>query len=158
MIARVKHWFASLSRREQILVSIFAGLLALIIGIYGIILPLISGYNSVRQDYAVAVEDSARLSAKLDVLKKGNTRAQNRPNGSLHQIIAASAAEKGFTVDSNNPMGNDSTTITMSSANAGAFFTWVNELERQGIRLETLSISPTANGTVSVNANFMSAS
>ncbi|WP_164115709.1 type II secretion system protein GspM [Sphingorhabdus sp. Alg239-R122] len=158
MIARIKHWFVSLSRREQILVSIFAALLAIVIGIYGIILPFISAYSSVRQDYSVAVEDSARLSAKLDLLGRGNARAQTRLDGSLHQIIAESAAEKGFTVDSNNPMGNDSTTITISSASASAFFAWINELEQQGIRLETLSISPTANGTISVNASFMSAS
>ncbi len=158
MMAKITNWFAALTRREQILVSIFAALLAIVIAVYGIILPLISAYSGARQDYAIAAEDSARLSAKLDLLTGERAAQQRRPAGSLHQVIAASAAEKGFTVDRNDPRGNTAATITMSSANPAAFFAWVNELEQQGIRLETLTTAPANGGAISVNASFVSGS
>lgn len=158
MIARVKNWFAALSRREQILVGIFAVLLSIVILIYGIIQPLIGAYADARSDHAIAVEDSARLSAKIDLLQNGNAENAARPSGSLHQYLAASAAKKGFEIGRNDAMGNNAATITMPAAGPPAFFAWVNELEQQGIRLQTLTVNPAPNGAISVNASFVSGS
>ncbi len=158
MIASVRHWFNALSRRERILVGIFAVLLSITLLVYGIIRPLIDAYGDAKIDHAAAVQDSGRLSAKLDMLETGSASTRPRPSDSLHQYLAASAAENGFTVDSNSARGNNAATITMSAAGAPAFFAWVNSLEQQGIRLESLSVTPSAEGTISVNASFASAS
>ena len=156
MIARVREWFAALSRREQILVGIFAVLLSLVILVYGIIQPLVGVYTDARADHAIAVEDSARLSAKIDLLRDVEGQSVARPSGSLHQYLAASAAEKGFEIGRNDAMGNNAATISIPAAGPPAFFAWVNELEQQGIRLENLTVNPGPNGAISVNASFVS--
>ena len=158
MIARIKNWFAGLSQREQILVGIFAVLLSFTILIFGIIQPLIGAHVDARKDHAIAVEDSARLSAKIDLLENGEGDAKFSFSGSLHQYLAASAAEKGFEIGRNDALGNNAATITMSAAGPTAFFAWVNELEQKNIRLETLTVSPTPGGAISVNASFVSGS
>ena len=156
MIVAVKTWFMALSRREQILVGILGALLALTILVFGIVQPLIDGYAGARSDHRTALTESARLSAKLDMLEKGGAGSQRQVAGSLHQVLAESAAERGFVVDSNTPRGNDAATITMASAGPAAFFAWVNDLEAQGIRLESLTTTPASNGAISVNASFAS--
>ena len=59
--------FAALTRRERFLVAIAVGLTALIVMVYGIIVPLGRAYDAAELRHRTSVERSSRIVAALGV-------------------------------------------------------------------------------------------
>ena len=153
MIASVQTWFAGLTQRERTLVSVAGGLAAAIVLVFGIVLPLGRAHDAAHVRHREAVEASSRLLAQVAALEAPATTRLTLA-GPVSQIIATSADSAGFVLQSNQPQGAEAATIAVPTARPSAALAWLDSLAAQGIVLQNLTMTPAADGTVSVNASL----
>ena len=153
MIAGVQTWFAGLTQRERSLVAVAGGLAAAIVLVFGIVLPLGRAHDAAHVRNRQAVEASSRLLAQLAALEAPATSRATLA-GPVSQVIAASADSAGFVLQSNQARGAEAATIAVPTARPSAALAWLDSLAAQGIVLENLTMTPAADGSVSVNASL----
>lgn len=153
MIGQVRTWYGGLTGRERGLVSIAAGLALAVVLVFGVVLPLGRAHDAAHVRHRQAVEASSRLLAQLAALEAPASRRATLA-GPVAQIIAASADIAGFVLQSNQPRGADSTAIVVPTARPSAALAWLDTLAGQGIVLESLTVTPAADGSVAVNASL----
>ena len=153
MIATVQTWFAGLTSRERGLVAVAGGLAAAIVLGFGIVLPLGRVHDAAHVRHREAVEASSRLLAQLAVLE-APPASRATLAGPVSQVIAASADSAGFVLQSNQARGAEAATIAVPTARPSAALAWIDGLAAQGIVLENLTMTPAADGSVSVNASL----
>ncbi len=154
MIRGLRSWYAGLTRREQRYISVLAALVAVLLLIYGIILPIIAAHGAAEQRHRSAVAQSGRVMADLRLLDAAPARPAGPLEGPLHMFIAASAEAQGFVLQANQPRGDVATTIVVPAAVPTAALAWLNGLEARGIQIETATITPAADGRVAINASL----
>ena len=153
MMAGVQSWFGEMTARERTLVSIAAGLVAAIVLVFGIVLPLGSAHDAAHVRHRAAVEASSRLLAQLATLEAPPTTRATLA-GPVSQVLAASADSAGFVLQSNQAQGAEAATIVVPTARPAAALAWLDGLAAQGLVLDTLTMTPAADGSVSVNASL----
>ena len=153
MIATVQTWFAGLTGRERALVSIAGALVAAIVLVFGIVLPLGSAHDAAHVRHRAAVEASSRLLAQLAALEAPAARRATLA-GPVSQVLAASADSAGFVLQSNQAQGAEAATIAVPTARPAAALAWLDSLAAQGLVLDSLTMTPAADGSVSVNASL----
>ena len=153
MIASVQTWFAGMTQRERKLVAAAGGLAAAIVLVFGIVLPLGRAHDAAHVRHDQAVEVSARLLGQLAALEAPAT-ARATLAGPVSQVVAVSADNAGFVLQSNQARGAEGTTIAVPTARPSAALAWLDGLAAQGIVLESLTMTPAADGSVSVNAGL----
>ena len=153
MIASAQTWLAGLTSRERALVAVAAGLVAAIVLVFGIVLPLGSAHDAAHVRHRTAVEASSRLLAQLAALEAPPTRRATLA-GPVSQVLAVSADSAGFVLQLNQAQGSDAATIAVPTARPAAALAWLDSLAAQGIVLDTLTMTPAADGSVSVNASM----
>lgn len=151
MMQRIASWYAGLTGRERVLVTLAAAVLAVIILIYGIILPVGRAHDAAEERHRLALDNAGRVQAGLAALKSARA-AKAGGGGSLHLIIASEADALGFELPSNQPRGNDMTAITIPAARPPVLLRWIADLESRGIILESLALRPAPDGSVAANA------
>ncbi|QGN53838.1 type II secretion system protein GspM [Novosphingobium sp. Gsoil 351] len=153
MIGTVQTWFAGLTQRERLLVAVAGGLAAAIVLVFGIVLPLGRAHDDAHIRHREAVEASSRLLAQLAALEAPATN-RGALAGPVSQVIAASADSAGFVLQANQAQGAEAATIAVPTARPSAALAWLDGLAAQGIVLESLTMTPAADGSVSVNASL----
>lgn len=154
MTESAKNWFLALSRREQILVGIAATLALATIGFFGIYRPIYDLATDARRSFYEATMQAGRIEAKSQALSMPADKRPAADIAALNLLLASEAAERGFTLDSNNALGTNRAEIAIGSARSTAFLSWLADLERRGVVPETLVIRRMDNGTVSVSARL----
>lgn len=153
MIERALTWWDGLSRREQWLVGVMFGLLAVVILWLGIARPVENGLMSVREEHAAALDRNAAIRAKVAVLEKLPRRAGLGLGAPVAQVVGESASDAGLTLDRTEDQGGGRVDIAMASVKPQALFSWIAKLETQGILVESLTAQPAATaGALSVQA------
>lgn len=157
MIAAARIWYAGLSRREQLLVGIAGGLAAVILLLFGIILPSLSAIDSAKIAHDEAVQRRGRIEATVDaaLTQRPATRVAGGPD--LELIVTQGAAEKGFDLIKSANAAPGQITFRMDQARAPALLAWLNELESQDVMVSSVSLRSGANGSVSVDAQLQKA-
>lgn len=153
MIARLTTWYAGMTRRERTLVGTAAIITALVVLVYGVVLPVGSAFDAAAVRHAEAAARSARLAAQVKLLESPAPAAASL-SGPIDQTVAASAQEAGFVLQSNQPRGNDATMIIVPTARPTVALGWLDALAGKGITIDSLTITPAADGTVSINATL----
>jgi general secretion pathway protein M len=146
-------WFGGLTTRERGLVTVAAGLALVVVLVFGLILPLGRAHDAAHVRHRQAIESSSRLLAQLAALEAPATRRATLV-GPVSQMVAASADSAGFVLQSNQPRGAEATLIVVPTARPSAALAWLDTLAAQGIVLEGLTMTPAADGSVSVNASL----
>lgn len=153
MIARVSAWYLGLTGRERMLVSVAGGLAALVLLVYGIILPLGHALDAAALRHGETVMRTGRLLETLDTLNAPASKAA-AADGPVDQQVATSAQEAGFVLQSNQPQGSDGTQIAIPGAQATMVLGWLDTLAGRGLSVEALTLTPAPDGTVSVSATL----
>lgn len=153
MIARVTTWYAGLTGRERVLVTVAGALAAVVVLVYGIVVPVGSAWDEAAQRHAASVERAGRVLAGLDALKRPAPKSAAGA-GPVDQQVAASAEAAGLVIQSSQPRGFDVVAIAIATARGPATLAWLDALAAQGIGVESLTVTPAADGTVSVNATL----
>jgi len=153
MIAELHHWWLARSPRERLLISVMLALAGGMFLWFAVVVPVDDALLTARARHAAAFERNAAIRVAVALLEQKRTPAAVIA-GSLDQIVAASAAEAGFTLDANMAAGADTTAITIATARAPALLVWLDRLEQQGVGVESLQLVPSTNGAVSARATL----
>lgn len=156
MIDNARNWFAGLSQREKVLVGIAGLLLAGLVGYYGIARPMFGAMTAAEQRYADAVEQQARIDAKVEALQQPVDGTVVKFSGAIDAFVGQSAGETGIAVASVTPQPDSRVNIVVESAKPTALFGWLARIEREGIAVESLSVDPAGNGTISATLTLRS--
>lgn len=148
MIARWKARWVMMTLRERVLILIMLGLLAVVVLWLGIVRPVNDALARARAEHVIAVDRAGQIDAAVLALRR-TAGAAPVLEGALDQIVAQSATEAGFTLESQKLVGPDRMAIAIGSARPTALFTWLSVLEARGIGVETITVQPGANGTIS---------
>lgn len=149
----LRDWFAGLSGRERWLVGIAGVLAVLVIGIYGVVLPLGAAHDAAHVRHREAVFASTRVLARLDALDDAPAAAPTG-TGPVSQAVAAIADAQGLVLQANTARGNDAAQISVATAAPGAALALLDALAAQGIAAEQVTITPAADGSVSLSASL----
>jgi general secretion pathway protein M len=153
MIANLSTWYRNLTKREQILVGIMAGLFAIVILWLGVARPVQSGLESAIARHSAALDRNATVRIKVASLKALPRGAGGRLDTPVAQLVSQSAGEGGFTLERTQEQGAGRVDIAIASVKPKALFTWLATLEAQGVIVETFAAQPSgAAGAVSVQA------
>ena len=150
-MGRVSAWFIGLTGRERMLVSIAGAMVALVVLVYGIILPVGTALDEAAERHRLATERAGRIAAQIDALKSAPRAKAAALAGPIEQVAGASAQEAGFIVQSNQRRGSDAAVIVIPAARPQAALAWIDGLSAQGLAVEQLTMTPAPDGTVSVN-------
>jgi len=149
--APLRQWFAALSRREQVLVGMAAALAGVLLLVYGLILPLGDAHDNAHVRHREAVLAAGSVMAGLEQLE--NT-PEPAPGGPVAQAAAQIAQSEGLVLQSNEPRGNGAAVVIVPTAAPGSALAFLDMLRRQGIVAEQVTITPSADGSVSLNATL----
>lgn len=147
-------WFRSLSLRERWLVSLAGALLGLIVGYYGIVMPVMDGVNDARRDRAEAVEREGRILAKIEQLNGPAVEQDNPVSGPLDPFIRQETSEMGLSVEDIRASGDDAVTFSFSQVTATALFGWLASLERRGLVVTDVDARPAAGSALSARISL----
>lgn len=145
-----RDWFLGLTMRERVLVGVAGALAGVLIVIYGLILPLGAAHDAAHVRHRDAVIAAGQVMAGLEQLDAAP--APKGGAGPVAQAVAQIADAEGLVLQSNDPRGNDSALVVIPTAAPGSAFAFLDMLRRQGIVAEQVTITPAADGSVSVNA------
>ncbi len=154
MMERLGTYWAERSTREQWLLGVMFGLLAVVILWFGIAMPLDRAQRSARDTLNEATDRNAAVRIAVKQLKAlPRSAAATGPVTPVDQFVGQSAGEAGLTLERAQAQGGDRIEIAIASVRPVALFSWLAALEAQGLRVVTVSArpSPTA-GSVSVQA------
>lgn len=154
MIGRASAWFIGLTGRERWLVGIAGGLTALIVLVYGIVLPLGNALDEAAVRHREATMRAGRITAGIEVLKRAPVANAAAMAGPVEQVAGASAQGAGFVVQSSQRQGSDMVVLTIPTARPSAALAWLDSLGAEGLAVEQLTITPAPDGTVSVNVTL----
>lgn len=157
MIAAARLWYAALTRREQLMVGIAGGLGALVLLLFGLIMPILSAIDSAKLAHDDAVQRRGRIEATVDaaLMQKPNARLAGGPD--IEMIVTQGAAEKGFDLIKSGNAAPGQVTFRMDQARAPALLAWLNDLESQDVMVSSLTLRSGPNGSISVDAQLQKA-
>lgn len=151
---RVNAWYLGLTERERVLVGVAGALVALVVFIFGIVMPVGGALDDAAVRHRLVTERAGRIEAQLVALKTAPRSRAAALAGPVEQVAGASAQEAGFVVQSNQRRGSDMAVIVIPAARPSAALAWIDGLSAQGLAVEQLTMTPAPDGTVSVNVTL----
>ena len=147
-------WFRGLSRREQRLILVMLALAALVLAWLLVVRPLSDALVEAKARHAAAaVELAEARGAAAEIARLEKQGGGGAAAGPLDALLSRSAAEAGFPVSRIQPAG-EGVTIAMDAARPQAFFSWVGQMEAQGLIVARLNARANADRTIAVEATF----
>ena len=149
-LAPLRAWYAGLTRREAWLVGVAGALSAIIALVYGIVLPLGAAHDEAHVRQRAASVAAAQVMAGLATLDGADEVAPQ--TGPVSQAVAVLAEGEGLVLQSNSAQGPDATVIAVPAASPSGALAFVERLHAAGIVADEVTITPSADGSVSLNA------
>lgn len=153
MIAAIGAWFGALTRREQWLLGTAGALTALVVAIFGILMPILSTIDQARLDHEEAVQRRGRVIAAVDAAQKPKGQ-RSTAMADIDILITQNAAEKGFDLVKSGNGAPGQISFRIDQARAPALLSWLTELEGQNVAVRAVTLRPGANSTVTVDAQL----
>ena len=150
MTERFKAWWALRTTREQRLLLVMFALLAVVIVWLGVIRPVTDALASARERHATAITRLAEIRAAAEAYRELRRSAPPSLAAPLATVVAQSAAEAGFQPTAITPDGAGRVTVSLASARPIALFSWVAQLEAQGIMVERMTAKSNSDPTLGV--------
>ncbi len=154
MMAALRDWFAALNNREQWLVGIAGALAALVLLIFGIILPSLSVIEQAEIAHDEAVQRRGRIEATVNAALAQKPSGRVPGGADIELVVTQGAAEKGFDLVKSANAAPGQMTFRMDQARAPALFAWLTELEAQGVAVRSVTLRGGANGSLTVDAQL----
>ena len=147
---RAPAWFATRSPREKRLILVMLALMAVVIVWAGIVLPVRDALSSARTRHADAAIRLGRAMAAVDAVKAIQRAGATPLAGPLAAAVRSRAGEAGFTLATLDEDGPDRVRLTIATARPAALLAWAAALEREGMLIEALALTPNGDATVGV--------
>jgi len=146
-------WWQLRSQREQRLLLVMFGLLALVLGWLLIVRPLGDALDAARTRHGAAVIALAEAKARAGTADPAPRAA---PSGPVDSLIGRTANEAGFANARITAQGPARARVVIEAARPQALFGWIGRLEAQGLIVESLVARTNPDRTVHVEAAFRS--
>lgn len=147
-------WWAERSPREQIMLRVLGGLLALFLVWLLILRPLGPAREAAEARHARAVDTLAEAHAQAAALRQLRKNPPPPLGSPIAEFVRAAANETGFQLSRADPVGGDGVIISIVSAKPAAFFDWTANLERRGVFIEQLTVRTNPDATIGVDAQL----
>lgn len=154
MIAALRLWFAALTQREKYLVGTAGALTALVVTIFGILLPVLSAIENANADHDEAVERRGRIVAAVEAAQKQQTGPRSTATADIDLLITQGAGEKGFDLVKSPNAAPGQISFRIDQARAPALLAWLTEVEAQNVMMRSVTLRSGADGTVTVDAQL----
>jgi general secretion pathway protein M len=142
MIDRLRAAWGTRSRREQIMLAVMALVILLVVGWYGVMVPLNGAVDASNARLAKAGEQFAQLDAAARAGGLPVTAGQP-----LQAIVDASAAAAGLTIARRREEADGRLTVWLTGADPGLMMGWLSSLARaQGIAVSEMTASRSEGG------------
>lgn len=158
MIAALRNWFDALSSREQWLVGIAGVLTAIVVLIFGIILPGFAAIDRAEVAHDEAVQRRGRIEASVAGAAAHKAGGPSTSAADIELVVTQSAAEKGFDLIKSTGAAPGQVSFKMDQARAPALFAWLTELEMQGMQVQSITLRGGTSGSLTVDAILQQAS
>ena len=142
-------WWRERSLREQRLLLVMFGLLALLLGWLLVVRPLGDALDDARRRHGEAVVALAEARARGG---GGPSAVRPAPPLPLDSFVARSANEAGFTGAQIAARGPARADLVIPAARPQALFAWIARLEAQGLVVSSLRARANPDRTVHVEA------
>lgn len=154
MMAAIRAWYYGLSHREQVLVGVAGALAAVVLLIFGIILPSMSAIDRAGIAHDEAVQRRGRIEATVDAALAQKPSGRIAGGADIALIVTQGAAEKGFDLVKSANAAPGQMTFRMDQARAPALLAWLTELESQGVAVNSITLRGGTNGSVTVETQL----
>lgn len=145
----IRTWFETRSQREQRMIALMA-LIAMPLLIYLVlVVPLTRAYQDALRTELASIDRNGRIKAMADRLARGGSNAPAVADLSLFLIDNARAG--GLTVTAERGAEPAVSTVRIESAGAPTVFGWVRQIEAQGYRIDSMRLTPGAEGLVAAD-------
>lgn len=157
MMQRLNAWYIALTQRERVLVGIASALAALVLLVYGLVLPLGNALDAATTRHREVTARAGRIVDGLEMLKRAPAARAVGLAGPVDQAAVASAQEAGFVVQSKERRGADMAVLAIATARPSAVLAWLDSIDRIGLTVEQVTMTPAPDGSVSVNVTLRKA-
>ena len=154
MIENLKTWSFALTSRERVLVSVAGILTAVVVVIFGILLPTMSALEQAESGLDEAVQRRGRIEAAVEAASLQKPAAALPAQADIDLVVTQGAAEKGFDLLKPTNSAPGQVDFRIEQARAPALLAWLSELESQGISVSTITMRGGTNGSVTVEAQL----
>jgi general secretion pathway protein M len=154
MTDRFRTLWSERSLREQQMLLVMFGLLAIVVLGLGILRPLANAKVSAQARLDRVTLESGQVAAAAERLRIAQKDAPPPLTIALPLAISQSASTAGFTLASLDPQGENSIGITIASAKSPALFAWFSQLAKQGIFVERMTVRTGSGATLAVEATL----
>lgn len=152
MIETLRRQWLERSPREQWLLGIMFALLAVVVFVFGIILPLDSAIGEARERLDRAAVQQGQIATRVAAIEAARRLPPPTLPGPLAAAVGGAAQDAGFTLDRADAQGVDRVSVAIPAAKSSALFQWLGALERRGIFPETLNLRPNPDGSLAVDS------
>lgn len=156
----MKTYWLNLTLRERMLVFTAGGLLALFIGVIGVVRPLMQ-YHDQSEQNLVAAQNELKVIAELSSeyrRAQNNEKNNNKPTevGQAARVtISVSARDAGLVVSRIQPSEDGSLTLWSDSVASPVFYKWLKSLEaNHGLAPNLVSLQKVDGSTLRVQVQF----
>ena len=154
MIENLKTWYFALTSRERVLVSVAGVLTAVVVVIFGILLPTMSALEQAKNGLDEAVQRRGRIEAAVEAASLQKPAAALPAQADIDLVVTQGAAEKGFDLLKPTNSAPGQVDFRIEQARAPALLAWLSELESQGISVSTITMRGGTNSSVTVEAQL----
>ncbi len=148
-------WWQGRTLREQRLLLVMAGLLALVLIWLLLIRPVNDSLSAARERHAAAVLRLAEARGQAAAIRSLGSAPAAALSGPLTTVLSGAATEAGFPVARVEPEGANRATMVLNGVRPQAFFGWVRQMEeRNSLVVERLSATTNSDQTLSVQVTF----
>ena len=154
MIENLKTWYFALTSRERVFVSVAGVLTAVVVVIFGILLPTMSALEQAESGLDEAVQRRGRIEAAVEAASLQKPAAALPAQADIDLVVTQGAAEKGFDLLKPTNSAPGQVDFRIEQARAPALLAWLSELESQGISVSTITMRGGTNGSVTVEAQL----
>lgn len=146
MTVTIRSLFEARSRREQRLLALLA-LFALPLLIYLLlVVPLTRAYQDALRTELAAIDRNGRVKAMADRMARTGANAPAVADLSLFLIDNARAG--GLAATAERGAEPALSKVRIEPAGAATVFAWIRQLETQGYRIDSMRLTPGAEGMV----------
>lgn len=155
MMALAMPWWRDRSGREQLLLSLMAALVVIVIGWLGIIRPLAIARDAAIERLATSQRDLGDVRAMTPAIRAAEKRAN--PVGGVPTLerIRERVSAAGLTVERLASDGDGRVTMRVPAVKPAILLRWIADIEtRDAIIVDRLAISRNGDATVAADIAF----
>ncbi|HEB27664.1 MAG TPA: type II secretion system protein M [Porticoccus sp.] len=154
MTEKIKHYFYSLSEKDQKALKLLALFIAPLLLYFLIITPSFTYYTEAKTDYQESRELLAWINSNKTNISTAKSSPTTAPNLPLSQFVSTSADKNKISISRLQPQGENNVRIWLSEAEFSVLTKWLLTLTNKGLKISSITVDKTPISGV-VNAQCL---